>query len=74
MFGKFDKWLKTASDEELMAVYDKERIEYFYIYGKRSKKMEKINDEITRRSVKKDISSDDSPKSNRRWTDTNRWE
>lgn len=76
---EFDKWVKTASDDELSDGYEIRRQQWakegFGGDGEKTPEMIKINNEIGRRSAEKwanDPRRNTDP--NYRWTDANRWD
>lgn len=77
LFGNsLDKWLKSASDEELDAGYEEKRQEWiktgFNGNGERSPEMEKINKEINKRSAEK-WKNNPNRDPNFHWSDKGRW-
>ena len=71
----FNLWLRFASEDELYAQYDKDRTTKFFETGDFTRKMDKINNELSRRADKQWKNDPRRSKdSNYRWTDRNRWE
>ena len=75
----FDKWLETASYEELADNYEERRQQWmkdgFGGNGERTPEMKRINREMSRRTAEKwekDPRRNTDP--NFRWTDANRWD
>ena len=75
----FDKWLETASYEELEDNYEERRQQWmkdgFGGNGERTPEMKKIDREMSRRTAEKwekDPRRNTDP--NFRWTDANRWD
>lgn len=75
----FDKWLETASYEELADNYEKRRQQWmkdgFGGNGERTPEMKRIDREMSRRTAEKwekDPRRNTDP--NFRWTDANRWD
>ena len=76
----FEKWIKDASYEELSKAYEIERQQWIkdgfnHGTGKKSYKMQRINEEINKRVAEKWNNSplrNSNP--NYRWTDINRWD
>ena len=76
---EFEEMLKSASEDELSDEYEKRRLEWartgFGGNGKKTPEMERINNEMSRRSAekwKKDPRRNTDP--NYRWSDENRWD
>ena len=75
----FDKWLETASYEELADNYEERRQQWmkdgFGGTGERTPEMKRIDREMSRRTAEKwekDPRRNTDP--NFRWTDANRWD
>lgn len=75
----FDKWLETASYEELADNYEERRQQWmkdgFGGNGERTPEMKRIDREMSRRTAEKwekDPRRNTDP--NFRWTDANRWD
>lgn len=75
----FDKWLETASYEELADNYEERRQQWmkdgFGDNGERTPEMKRIDREMSRRTAEKwekDPRRNTDP--NFRWTDANRWD
>lgn len=75
----FDKWLETASYEELADGYEERRQQWmkdgFGGNGERTPEMKRIDREMSRRTAEKwekDPRRNTDP--NFRWTDANRWD
>ena len=75
----FDKWLETASYEELSDNYEERRQQWmkdgFGGNGERTPEMKRIDREMSRRTAEKwekDPRRNTDP--NFRWTDANRWD
>ena len=75
----FDKWLETASYEELADNYEERRQQWmrdgFGGNGERTPEMKRIDREMSRRTAEKwekDPLRNTDP--NFRWTDANRWD
>lgn len=78
--NSFEKWVESASHEELSDAYDKERQQwikdgYCGGTGETTPKMKRLNAELRRRSEEE---WENNPKRNTdpnyRWTDANRWD
>lgn len=75
-----DKWMESASHEELSDAYEKERKQwikdgYNNGTGEKTYRMNRLNDEINKRTAKEwenDPRRNTDP--NFRWTDANRWD
>lgn len=77
--SEFEKWVEGASHEELSDAYEEERQKwiregYNGETGEKTSKMNRLNDEISKRVA--DEWENDSRRNkepNFRWTDANRW-
>lgn len=75
----FDKWLETASYEELADNYEERRQQWmkdgFGGNGERTPEMKRIDREMSRRTAEKwEKDPRRNPDPNFRWTDANRWD
>ena len=71
-----EKWMETATKEELSAAYEKERKKWLTEGGGDiTPQMERLNEEINKRVAEE---WENNPKRSRdpnfRWTDANRWD
>lgn len=72
---KFEKWMKSATYEELDAAYEKRRIEDFMKIGEKTFDMKRLEREMAKRTAQKgDKDRKKSVKTNYHWTDANRWD
>ena len=77
--SSFEKWLETATDQELADGYEKRRLQWLKDgqcgTGEKTPEMKRIDREMGRRSAEK---WKNDPRRNTdphfRWTDANRWE
>lgn len=77
--SSFEKWLESASDEELADGYEERRVEWLRTgqggTGEKTTEMKMIDREMSRRSA---IKWENDPRRSRdpnfRWTDANRWD
>ncbi len=76
----FEKWVESASYEELAAAYEEERQRWIKDgynggTGRKTPKMNRLNEELSKRAAEE---WENNPNRNRdpnyRWTDANRWD
>ena len=78
--SSFEKWVESASHEELSDAYEEERQQWIKDgicggTGEKTPKMKRLNTEISKRAAEE---WENNPNRNRdpnyRWTDANRWD